>query len=496
MESVSTPRISANMLPSYVGQNVIVVGKVLQLRGESALLEANGEVNAILNRESHLMAGNGAQIIGRVNPDLSVKVYNALDLGNNVDFQVAQSVVEITHQYKKLFVSSSSVVYSSSSSVASLDDELSQLAIQSDVLPYSQPATTQDTQSTRLDYQSTSPAHLTTAGSRYSSPSFSSTSSLNNELSQLVIEHDIPASSQFARAESYCSSSSEVFSSSSSLDNEHSQLVIEHDNLLASQLVRSESYRSSSSDAFSSSLPLDNHPSQPTIERDQPPSSQFALTEGSNSWQQRIPSTPPPSHLVRAASYCSSTSEVLSSVPDSLDDVFSQPAVEEETQPSSQSTAQSLPAQPVTQSTQSTYFTDSSIPMTPVHEPEAEETSSVYDSDSLSSTETPVYGSPSSTGKLSNYCHSPTLSPTRSTTHSPLSTSTHSPRLYRTRSGGLASLAELRQRREREEEAVDIVLRGILMPREACIPSKYYVPMILDESGRWRISRIEEPWGP
>lgn len=30
------------------------------------------------------MAGNGAQIIGRVNPDLSVKVYNALDLGNNV----------------------------------------------------------------------------------------------------------------------------------------------------------------------------------------------------------------------------------------------------------------------------------------------------------------------------------------------------------------------------------------------------------------------------
>lgn len=30
------------------------------------------------------MAGNAAQIIGRVNPDLSVKVYNALDLGNNV----------------------------------------------------------------------------------------------------------------------------------------------------------------------------------------------------------------------------------------------------------------------------------------------------------------------------------------------------------------------------------------------------------------------------
>ncbi|KAI0546304.1 replication factor A protein 3 [Xylaria curta] len=88
MEAVSTPRINAPLLPSYVGQNVIVVGKVLQLRGESASLEANGEVNVLLNHECHLMAGNGAQIIGKVNPDLSIKVYNAKDLGNNVEIKV------------------------------------------------------------------------------------------------------------------------------------------------------------------------------------------------------------------------------------------------------------------------------------------------------------------------------------------------------------------------------------------------------------------------
>ncbi|KAI0517636.1 replication factor A protein 3 [Xylaria bambusicola] len=104
MDSVSTPRISANMLEAYVGQNVIIVGKVMQLRGESALLDANGQVNAILNLESHLMAGNAAQIIGKVLDDLSVKVYNAKDLGSNVDYQVAQSVVDITQQYKHLFV--------------------------------------------------------------------------------------------------------------------------------------------------------------------------------------------------------------------------------------------------------------------------------------------------------------------------------------------------------------------------------------------------------
>ncbi|KAI0199396.1 replication factor A protein 3 [Astrocystis sublimbata] len=105
MESVSTPRITANMLSSYVNQNVIIVGKVLQLRGESALLDANGEVNAIFsNRDTHLMAGNGVQVIGKVNQDLSVKVLSSLDLGNSVDYQVAQSVVEVTHQHKNLFV--------------------------------------------------------------------------------------------------------------------------------------------------------------------------------------------------------------------------------------------------------------------------------------------------------------------------------------------------------------------------------------------------------
>lgn len=37
------------------------------------------------------MAGNGAQIIGRVNPDMSVKVYNAVDLGSNVGRFIMQT---------------------------------------------------------------------------------------------------------------------------------------------------------------------------------------------------------------------------------------------------------------------------------------------------------------------------------------------------------------------------------------------------------------------
>lgn len=104
MEPTSTPRISAALLDTYVGHNVIIVGKVVQLRGDTAFIEADGQVHANLNRDCHLMVGNGAQIIGKVNPDLTIKVLNATDLGNNVDFQICQNVVDVTHQFKDIFV--------------------------------------------------------------------------------------------------------------------------------------------------------------------------------------------------------------------------------------------------------------------------------------------------------------------------------------------------------------------------------------------------------
>ncbi|KAI1125096.1 replication factor A protein 3-domain-containing protein [Nemania abortiva] len=433
MESVSTPRISADMLDSYVGQNVIVVGKVMQLRGESALLDANGQVNAILNHESHLMAGNAAQIIGKVNPDLSVRVYNALDLGNNVDFQVAQSVVEVTHQYKDF------------STVVLL--RLFSLIIAIIILPRlrlgRQHLRVIGSPSSRLDYQTTSPNRSTRAENRYSASSdvFSSTSSLDYELSQLVIKHNDPSnnepsSPQFTRPASYHSSSSENFSSTSSLDRGLSQLVIDHD---------------------------------------QPSFSQLTTSEAHHSWRSNQPRTPP--RPATAASYCSSSSQVLSSVPDSLDDVFSQLANEEESPFPSQSTNQRTQSSELSpQKAKFIESPESSFPTTPVREREAP---------------SPVFGSPSSTGKLSTGCPSPVQSPTRSTP----SSSTRSPRLYRTRSGNLATLAELRQRREREEEFLDIILRGIMIPEDGRVTSRPSVAMRLNESGRWRIDSIQEPWG-
>lgn len=52
MEAIATPRITCAYLNSYVGKNVIVVGKVVQIRGEEALIDADGNITAHLNRVS------------------------------------------------------------------------------------------------------------------------------------------------------------------------------------------------------------------------------------------------------------------------------------------------------------------------------------------------------------------------------------------------------------------------------------------------------------
>ncbi|KAI5924686.1 replication factor A protein 3-domain-containing protein [Camillea tinctor] len=177
MEAVSTPRISAAMIDAFVGQNVMVVGKVVQLRGDSAAIDAGGQITAILNRESHLMAGNGAQIIGKVNPDLTIKVYNALDLGNNVDYQLCQSVVEVTHQYKDLFAGSQQRPFQSQ--------------------PPSQPQTQPLSPSCNRSSQQARPIsrrESTSTIASSSSESYGSIKSLEGLLSQMVIQDTIPSS--------------------------------------------------------------------------------------------------------------------------------------------------------------------------------------------------------------------------------------------------------------------------------------------------------------
>lgn len=50
MASDATPRINAKYLDAFANKTVRVLGKVVSLRGETAMLEANGSIVVHLNR--------------------------------------------------------------------------------------------------------------------------------------------------------------------------------------------------------------------------------------------------------------------------------------------------------------------------------------------------------------------------------------------------------------------------------------------------------------
>ncbi|KAI4623608.1 hypothetical protein J4E80_003419 [Alternaria sp. BMP 0032] len=80
-----------------------MLGKVVQLRGETAVIDAGGNVDVILNRDSHLAVGHAVEIIGKVDQNLHVKVQAATDFGTSIDFNAANAVVDATHRYKEIF---------------------------------------------------------------------------------------------------------------------------------------------------------------------------------------------------------------------------------------------------------------------------------------------------------------------------------------------------------------------------------------------------------
>ncbi|KAL5612905.1 hypothetical protein BROUX41_004018 [Berkeleyomyces rouxiae] len=107
-DNISTPRITGAYLDKYVDHNVILVGRVVELRGDTALVESDGMVTVLLNRETHLVTNNGVHLIGKVNRDSSLKVLSAQDLGPDVDYQMYHSVVQATHQFPDVFVATTS----------------------------------------------------------------------------------------------------------------------------------------------------------------------------------------------------------------------------------------------------------------------------------------------------------------------------------------------------------------------------------------------------
>lgn len=80
----------------------------------------------LYTQDDRLVYNNGVELIGKINPDMSVKVLTSWDLGpdvgelrtggqsewdswlmdGRVDYKVADAVVDATHRYKELFYES------------------------------------------------------------------------------------------------------------------------------------------------------------------------------------------------------------------------------------------------------------------------------------------------------------------------------------------------------------------------------------------------------
>ncbi|KAJ9638818.1 hypothetical protein H2201_005691 [Coniosporium apollinis] len=98
-----TPRVTAPYLETFAHKTVRILGKVIQLRGEQATIDAGGQINIHLNRDAHLTPNHAVEIIGKVQSDLSVRVLTSTDFGANIDFAAAEAVVDATHRYHEIF---------------------------------------------------------------------------------------------------------------------------------------------------------------------------------------------------------------------------------------------------------------------------------------------------------------------------------------------------------------------------------------------------------
>lgn len=54
-EHLAAPRITASNLDAFVNKHVSIVGKVTQLRGEQATIDADGNVTILLNRVHNIL---------------------------------------------------------------------------------------------------------------------------------------------------------------------------------------------------------------------------------------------------------------------------------------------------------------------------------------------------------------------------------------------------------------------------------------------------------
>ncbi|KAL1409691.1 hypothetical protein Q8F55_003687 [Vanrija albida] len=95
------PRVNSKYLSQHRGQVVRLTAKVVRLVGDTATVEASdgGEIGITLSRDMHI-EDTYVEIIGNVKEDLSIRALTSINLGNALDMNAVNAVVEYSHSSK------------------------------------------------------------------------------------------------------------------------------------------------------------------------------------------------------------------------------------------------------------------------------------------------------------------------------------------------------------------------------------------------------------
>ncbi|KAK4049147.1 hypothetical protein OIV83_004334 [Microbotryomycetes sp. JL201] len=99
-----TPRLNSARLGDYIGRNVRIVGKVISRDGDTVTLELSdkGQVQVKLNRDSNHRDAY-VEVIGRVERLDLVQELTSCNMGDQIDMDLMDRVVELTHNFTDIF---------------------------------------------------------------------------------------------------------------------------------------------------------------------------------------------------------------------------------------------------------------------------------------------------------------------------------------------------------------------------------------------------------
>lgn len=99
-------RIDSTLLQQHQGRLVRIMGKCESYdpASNNSTLLSNGPITLISNAGEPLVVNKNYEIIGKVGSnDLSVRVLSAIELSDNLNFDVAQKLVSYVHKVPELF---------------------------------------------------------------------------------------------------------------------------------------------------------------------------------------------------------------------------------------------------------------------------------------------------------------------------------------------------------------------------------------------------------